>query len=354
MLARILMIASVLYLVASPAYAKIWQVSNDPRWPAQFTTLQEAHDAAASGDTVHVAGSSSTYAPIRLQKKLCIFGPGYFLAENDSTQARKLTAEVHFAQYDTLGFDEASAGSAVWGLFLNLDYYGIIDVDADSVLLGGCYIKGTEQYIGIHVGDDHSVTDFSLKRNYVLDTAGYSGESDFIVVSADCQRARIHSNYLGRTNTIREWVFGGMDGEFLNNVMLGNFIVQDYVVMNNILISGNLAVGEGALTYNNLANQSQFGTDRGNQAGVDMATVFIGPQDGSTDGQWKLKEGSPAIGAGYQGASDQPVDAGMFGGGTPYLLSGVPPLPAIYEANIAPIGSPTDGLPVEVKVRGHN
>ena len=53
-----------------------------------------------------------------------------------------------------------------------------------------------------------------------------------------------------------------------------------------------------------------------------MATVFVdysGTLGKSDDAKWKLKAGSPAIGAGVSG-----VDCGVFGGVTPYVLSGVP------------------------------
>ncbi len=78
-----------------------------------------------------------------------------------------------------------------------------------------------------------------------------------------------------------------------------------------------------------------------------MTTVFI--TGGSTDGKYQLKEGSPAKGGGLNG-----VDCGVFGGSTPYVLSGIPPGPSIYEAS-APASAPKGaGLSVTLKIKSHN
>lgn len=44
----------------------------------------------------------------------------------------------------------------------------------------------------------------------------------------------------------------------------------------------------------------------------------MGLPGNTTDTQWRLKAGSPAIGAGIGG-----IDCGMYGGATPYKPSGI-------------------------------
>jgi len=73
-----------------------------------------------------------------------------------------------------------------------------------------------------------------------------------------------------------------------------------------------------------------------------MATVFVG--EGSTDGQWQILEGGPADGTGTFG-----TDIGMFGGNTPYILSGIPKLPTIYEFTSP--SNVSDVLPIQVKIK---
>jgi hypothetical protein len=83
-----------------------------------------------------------------------------------------------------------------------------------------------------------------------------------------------------------------------------------------------------------------------------MATVFVGTGTGiSTDAQWKLKTGSPAIGAGYGSTSQNPIDAGVYGGATAYVLAGQTHMPAIYFFEVQAVGSSTDPVDVSVKVK---
>jgi hypothetical protein len=41
----------------------------------------------------------------------------------------------------------------------------------------------------------------------------------------------------------------------------------------------------------------------------------------------------------------------MYGGVSPYVLSGLPPLPRIYEASIPGAAYSGEGLPVTIKVK---
>ena len=67
----------------------------------------------------------------------------------------------------------------------------------------------------------------------------------------------------------------------------------------------------------------------------------------SCDSSFYLIPNSPAIGAGYNG-----VDCGIFGGPTPYELSGLPSRPWIYELMAPPATTGGSGpMPVVVKVK---
>ena len=80
-----------------------------------------------------------------------------------------------------------------------------------------------------------------------------------------------------------------------------------------------------------------------------MTSVFVdysGSLGKSDDAKWMLKAGSPAIGAGVSG-----VDCGAFGGVTPYVLSGVPNLPHIYEAAIPGTAYSDKGLSCTIKIK---
>jgi hypothetical protein len=107
--------------------------------------------------------------------------------------------------------------------------------------------------------------------------------------------------------------------------------------------------GTGNLVSNNIGNSTQFGTSNGNQSNVTMTNVFTGT--GSADQGFLLKVGSPAIGAGYGSTLASPVDCGIFGGNTPYVVAGQVNMPAIYFFDNSPTGSNTDPIKVTVKVK---
>ncbi|MCK5665308.1 MAG: hypothetical protein KAI17_17595, partial [Thiotrichaceae bacterium] len=98
--------------------------------------------------------------------------------------------------------------------------------------------------------------------------------------------------------------------------------------------------------YNNITNEAQFGADNGNQTWVDMDDVFVGATDNSTDGQWKLKSASPAI-----GTDTESGDCGMFGGTSPYTLSGIPSIPAVYHFYSTSAASNEVGLRIQIKAK---
>jgi hypothetical protein len=110
--------------------------------------------------------------------------------------------------------------------------------------------------------------------------------------------------------------------------------------------AGNL---KGSVTYClsagglSMAGQPTFLPD-----GVGNIPVIAFINDVFLEGQvaesvWRLKPGSPAIGAGLNG-----VDMGMFGGARPYVLSGVPSLPRITHFVSPSTATSSSGLVFEV------
>src|SRR6266404_6786736 len=93
-----------------PCFAKIWRVNNNTGINADFTTIQAAHDGAASGDTLYIEGSPNGYGSLTSSKSLTIIGPGYFLSLNPNTQALSYTAQVSGIVYNA-----GSEGSTVAG-----------------------------------------------------------------------------------------------------------------------------------------------------------------------------------------------------------------------------------------------
>jgi hypothetical protein len=290
--------------MATVSNAAVWRVNNVTGSGAHFAGINEANNSTMvqPGDTLYIEPSATVYAQATLTKQLTIIGNGYFLSENSETQANTNTSTIN-----GISFQTGSSGSAIMGCVLN----------------GSTYIY---------------VSNIRIERNYFIGQLGIwsNNLSNILVIGNFFTAAIISSSYTGINNVLISGnliernisspaiSFGTeVSAVVENNVIQGIINISNSIFNNNILRAGSFNATNTAY-YNNIGNDNQFGNQNGNQQYVDMANVFLGT--GSSDGQWQLKPGSPAIGAGTGGQ-----DCGMFGGPNPYILSGIPPIPAIYE-----------------------
>jgi hypothetical protein len=304
----------------SNANAKIWRINNTPGAKADFTNPQPAHDGASSGDTLHIEGSQNNYSDLTVTKPLVIIGNGYFLGENGELQANRLTSTIN-----QLFFNAGSAGSTVMGMTLinlfvrtsnivvsrnRVTTYLFLDISspASNILVNQNYLNVMQQ------NNAQSVSDLLITNNYFGGPVSFP--ASFIPL-------------------------------LQNNIFSNNVNVHNATLTNNIMREGTFTPNNSTFT-NNVGNATQFGTANNNKSNVNMGDVFVGATGNSTDGQYKLKQNSPASGAGAGG-----TDAGMFGGTKPYVLSGIPPVPAIYSFTVPATGSNTTPLNVVLKVRSN-
>lgn len=296
---------------------------------SDYASLQIAIDSATAGDILYVQGGA--YGDITLNKSLAIIGPGYFLAENKQTQATKSAANI-----STLTFDMGSDNTVVEGLLIT----GNCIVNASNITLKRCRVMGQlnrgnrtdaisnvnilQNYIGvsINVGNSSRPTaNLVIKNNFV-----YGG----IALGASA---------IIENNTIRSISSCASSAPitFKNNIFLN-------VDGAAFCIGATLTYINNVITNNSVNFQ---GTAIDNVVGVDANTLFT--EEGSSDAMWQLAASSPAIGAGEDG-----TDCGMFGGDSPYILSGIPTGPHIYEMDVANYGTSQGGLKVIIKAKLSN
>lgn len=349
----ITLLALVCFLLNSQhSQAKIWRVNNNPGVAADFNDLQTAHNGAASGDTLHIEGSPASYGSATFTKKLIVLGPGYFLDENPNSQAL-----LHSGKLGTVTYNMGSEGSVIMGI----DFLASgISVFTDDILIrrnkfsspSGAtpdYSIGTvniyyhsnnsgipannviiSQNFGLKVAVNYASTGVLITNNYIAYEA-WGGDA----TTGNALSAHANAIILVQNNIFRR----------------GKVIAYNSNFTNNIMVNGQFE-GTGNLSSNNLGSGTQFGNTNGNQENVIITNVFVGAGTGVTsEGQWKLKAGSPAIGAGYGSTAQNPIDCGMYSGQNSYVLGGMPPMPAIYSFEVQPIGSNTDPIDVKVKVK---
>lgn len=319
-------------LLLSMAHSAVWFVSNTGNLSADFTSLSNAHNGASAGDTLYVEGSETGYGSWNVSKQLTVFGPGYFLDENPETQVNLLPAWIQ-----SINFNAGSEYSKVSGCYVSAG----ITLNTSNLTIERNYVHINSVYTWVYCIDitNNSFSN-TIRQNYLM----RSGTTNVttIDINANSIENVISNNYIySQGNSIIGVLTAS--SSINNNVMDGNIDVHYTMLQNNIYLGGNYS-GTNNLLLNNISYNSDFGTDNGNISEVDMESgVFVGT--GSTDGQWMLAEGSPAEGAGYEG-----VDCGMYGGAAPYVLSGMPNIPAIFFLD-APQVIPFDSDQMEIQIQ---
>jgi hypothetical protein len=328
---RLIALSIILLAPISQMFAKIWIVNNAGQ--ADYTTVQAAHDAATAGDTIYVVGSITAYdANVTLSKQLVIIGPGYFLAQNSN-----LTVNTSAASVTTITINTTAAGTVIKSMEL-----GTINCNANNITISRNHITSTialanagsaisNIVITQNFMDASSISNGTLGSSSILIANNIFPSTNGFCLGLGNASAIVFNNIINGTNSGMASNIGLDSGTFQNNILN----CQNGVSFTSVSISNNVCAG------------TELSAGNGNQLNVNMANVFVG--GGSTDTRWQLNTGSPASGAGVGG-----VDCGAFGGSSPYVLSGIPPIPQVYFLNAAVSGSNTSGLPVTVKVRTNN
>ena len=137
------------------------------------------------------------------------------------------------------------------------------------------------------------------------------------------------------------------------NALNQNSEVNNSTFSNNIFENADMSNNENCTYYNNI-----FGINEGasfipsgndNLSNVNMDDVYAYEAGGSydrdeVDNRFLLKAGSVA-----EDHSTDGLDCGMFGGPTPYVLSGLPDLPRITYFTAPAMATETSGLRVHLK-----
>lgn len=336
---RTLRVVIAVLFLASSAFAKIWTVNNNAGVKADFISLADAIFAQSvlSGDTIYVVGSPISYGAVvfNVTKTLHILGPGYFLLENPETQANQNTAQV-----DGISFGVGSEGSVITGL----EFTGLVRCETDNITFKRNLFSTADSRGQLSIFLAH--TNIVIIQNYFSGVPTFS--SSVIAIGDGSSNILVRNNFIENQDPANFAIVSPPNAgiDVSNNVIQGKVEINNAIFVNNVLRDGSFSGQNNDVRYN-IGNAMQFGAANGNQQNVNMADVFI--NSGSTDGRWRLKDGSPAKGAGLDD-----VDIGMFGGASPYILSGIPSIPAIYFLNSPAEGSHSGGLPVHIKVKANN
>lgn len=325
-------------VISVGANAQIWRVNNSDN-SADFTNIQAAinDSRVTNDDTLFVEGSSAVYSEFTVNKRLNIIGPGYFLSVNPKTSASGLTSIIEGTAIFTSGSEGStlsglifSSGSQFYRPSVRTDNITIMrcylsnGLDIEGDINGGKIIQNFIEYYGVILGSQfYSFQGIELSNNIIMD--------DFSVASSGSEPRTF--------------------SEVNNNIFRLDMVLTTGVFRNNIWALG----GQGSYSVtsgtkeNNIVYNSVFGTENGNKGYVNLSELYQNQANESFDARWMIEEGSAFKNTGHDG-----TDPGPFGGKYPYVLSGTPPLPIIYELSTSGFGNQELGLPVTIRIRSNN
>jgi hypothetical protein len=271
-------LTSSLIGLAATAIATVRTVSNDPATVAQFSNLQTAIDAAASGDTLFVHGSPTNYPAVTwADKKLAIIGPG-FAPDKELTS----TAKIVGINIRNTAADGSSSGSELNGLVITgqlivADFF-IGSQPVNNLLIQRCEFKSTIR-IGAAGG---GYGNYLFEGNYFNQSGVDNG---FITGSS-------FSNFIWRNNVFRNTLNSQVFSGFINtaNMLLDhnlfytsnssmNVFTQcsGFLITNNIFVKTNAAGVSNSVFNNNLTfntpNNTPWSVNNNTDGGGNVANL---------------------------------------------------------------------------------
>lgn len=320
-----------LYGMAQNTFVVSKKPANNSSNTIWFETFKEAHDAASPNDIILMMGAGAAYGTDdTIKKPLIIYGPGYHLGDNPNPPATSTAP----AKLGKLVINPEGAGTFISGMQIE----GVLFIKADDCIVQRNRIRG----VGIE-----NVNTLIFGQNYVSSYYTYSYNNAAAIYITNSDNILIQNNYLYGNGYTRISIKhnGFMSATIQYNIIVSGLYVSNSVLSNNVILEGTVSTSS-ALNNNYTNNVFLYdfdestvgGTGNVSNAGA-VADVFM--NTGSDGAKWQLKDGFT------------PTNVGMFAGQDPYVLSGIPGIPYIYEL-ILPTNVAGDNLNGTVKVRTNN
>lgn len=318
----------MLLLSSQLVQAKVWRVNNNPGAAANFSLLSDAMSSSSvtAGDTIYLEPSATSYPGTNFTKRLVLIGPGYLLSGNDGNPGLQYNPN---SATITLYVDSTASGSKFYGLTLTAN----MDAGADDLLFERCLVNFNTWSSG------------RLMNNLKINKCIVNG---FRIGSYVTENMEI-------TNCIVETAFTYNTGNnilFRNNIVNTiNMSITNAYVTNCIFYGGSFTFNSSTVKYN-ISTGNTLPAGNNNRNGINGNTIFV--TSNSRDGKWRLLPTSPAIGTGEPIGGITP-DLGIFGTDDPYRISGIPPVPSIYELSVpSSVPATATTMTITISTRSNN
>lgn len=302
-----------LSLLSLSVEAKVMRVNNTPNIDAGYSSLENALLDAASGDTIYLEASSQAYGSrdaysfddIEIVKPVTIIGPGFLLAENRVTGYAP---------------GEAFIGGELKVLSENVRISGVIltkmEIKANNAMINRCQIlAGSSDAIKIA----SNVNGCSIMQNFIVGNVEGRGYPQNVFISnniicgnvSQLERCRIEHNTFGKYSR-----YGTVKG------------LRFCTVVENVM-------------YEQGKTQTNTSAFINNYSG-DFAQYMEGAEF-SLDRNYRFRGDSPIAMSASDGGA-----LGAFGGVSPYVVSGLPTVPVVFNVSAPTSVNMLQGMQVSV------
>lgn len=345
--------ASILsiFTLATLANATIHTVNNNLNGPGIFTSIQAAHDAASSGDTIYLAASPSGYGGATLSKKIALFGAGMRpIEKKDNSASSFLIGNISLVS--------GSDGSQIVGINFSGRGLTIDNNVSNCQLLRNNFTNGCNMvqfnggsYSGWLIannffnqdaccctainGQNQTFTNFLIQNNVFTDNTSCQC-GDFVLRGFGSTANCIFSNNLVYSNEAGDNAFGSVS----------NFIMENNIFHTASPGGASNSVMNNNITFGTNQNTLPYGSNSGlnNVSNTDpQLTTFINTTKNP------FQNFQPSAGPAKTGGVNG-TQMGVYGGGFNWNNSAVPPIPAIKSFSITSGSTVPSGGSMTIKV----
>ena len=331
-------------LLANTVNARSWRINHDPEAKADFLSINDAMKSAdvAEGDVFYLDLGCRLSGQTITRKGMTFYGTGNNFEEENPILSGTTTISAASVTLIGIRFNGSISAGGSEGTNLRLERCVVTGhiQNVYNSLIQNCYIS-----------DGLSCNDKSKIYNNIIEKYNSAGEYGYAIESINSFIC--NNSVLFRTNNT-------------SHLTDAAIYCRNSTIKNNIIINTNEKVASDGTTYyqhtingisisngNNIVN-NVLSTDEANKFADYPTNKFIGNLpltdifvcEGEEGERFRLKEGSPAIGAGATGN-----DCGAYGGERPYVKWCRPRhMPYIYDAKI-PAMPTDDKLNITLKIK---
>lgn len=364
---------SLIFIVLTPfIHAKVLRVNNTANMAADYSTLAAAVNAASASvvDTIHIEGSVTPYTGnVAVNKKVVIVGPGYFLASTAETQYNKETAKLDC----NIVFEAGSAGSVLAGVEHHTGAAGFVVVTVTTAYTGNRVIIQANdisivscKLFFLEINNAQPLSDITVQRCF-FNPGAIIANGAGVVGNLTVTNCFFRNNYAYAGYLVISGAAGKQSGwRISQNTFYNAFkvVAENTTFTNNVFYSSATSTGVVTTSSSNTYTDNVMRYTVGGM--VNGSDRNIIPPTTVAETQWFSRTGGdPAVDIYYTSASastDCPLrdgsepgsdskSKGMYGGGMPYVKSGMYTIPSVYDiAMDAEVG---DSFNMIIKARTH-